>query len=91
MIVKTKETLVAKGFSQVQDVGYFQTFTPTPSSASINILAVVANEHGLKIFLLDVAQAFVRAKLDDKIYMNYPMGVVSCQEILFVSTDHYKV
>ena len=61
LIVKTKARLVAKGFSQVEDVDYFQTFAPTPSSASAIIVAVVANEHGLKIFHLDVAQAlFVR-------------------------------
>ena len=74
LIVKTKARLVAKGFSQVQDVDYFQTFAPTPSSASVKILAAVANEHGLKIFHLDVAQAFVRAKLDTEIYMKLPGG-----------------
>ncbi|CAN0591694.1 unnamed protein product, partial [Laminaria digitata] len=65
---------MAKGFSQVQDVDYFLTFAPTPLSASVKILAAVANEHGLKIFHLDVAQAFVRAKLDHEIYMKLPGG-----------------
>ena len=58
IIAKTKARLVAKGFSQVQDVDHFQTSAPTPSSASIEILATVANKQGLKIFHLDVAQAF---------------------------------
>ena len=40
----------------------------------MKILAAVANEHGLKIFHLDVAQAFVRAKLDHEIYMKLPGG-----------------
>ena len=31
LIMKTNARLVAKGFSQVQDVFYFQTFAPTPS------------------------------------------------------------
>ena len=74
IIAKTKARLVAKGFSQVQDVGYFQTFAPTPLSASIKILAAVANEQGLKIFHLDVAQAFARAKLDTEIYVKLPNG-----------------
>ena len=56
------------------NVDYFQTFAPTPSSASVKILTAVANEHGLKIFYLDVAQAFVRAKLDTEIYMKLPGG-----------------
>ena len=34
IIAKTKARPVAKVFSQVQDVDYFQTFAPTPSSAS---------------------------------------------------------
>ena len=71
---KTKSRLVAKGFSQVQDVDYFQTFASTPSLASIKILAAVANEQGLKIFHLDVAQAFVRAKIDAEIYTKLPDG-----------------
>ena len=74
MIAKTKARLVAKSFSQVQDVDHFQTFAPTPSSASIKILAAVANKQGLTIFHLDVAQAFVRAKLDAEIYMKLPDG-----------------
>ena len=74
IIAKTKARLVTRGFSQVQDVGYFQTFTPTPSSASITFLAAVANEQDLKIFYLDVGQAFVRAKLDAEIYTKLPDG-----------------
>ena len=74
MIAKTKARLVAKGFSQVQDVDYFQTFAPTPSSASLKTLAAVATKQGLKIFHLDVAQAFVRTKLDAEIHMELPDG-----------------
>ena len=74
IIAKTKARLVAKVFSQVQDVDYFQTFEPTPSSASIKILAAVANGQGLKIFRVDVAQAFVRANLDAETYMKPPEG-----------------
>ena len=55
MTAKTKARLMAKGFSQVQNADYAQTFAPTPLSASIKIPAQVANEQGLNIFLLDVA------------------------------------
>ena len=74
IITKTKARLVAKGFSQVQDVDYFRTFAQTPSSASTKILAAVANEQGLKIFHLDVTQAFVRANPDAQIDMKLPDG-----------------
>ena len=72
MIIKTKARLVAKSFSQVQDVDYFQTFAPTPVSASVKFLVDAANEYGPKIFRFDVAQGFVRAKLDLEIYMKLP-------------------
>ena len=62
LIVKAKARHVAKGFSQVQDAHYFQTSASKPSSASVKILPAVANEHGLKIFHLDVAQACVRGR-----------------------------
>ena len=60
----------------MQDVDYFQTFAPTPSSASLKISAAVANEHGFKIFnlLIDVARAFARANLDAEIHMKLPGG-----------------
>ena len=49
IIAKTKARLETKGFSQVQGVEYFQTFAPTPSSASIKIFGAVANDQGLEI------------------------------------------
>ena len=74
MVAKTEARFVAEGFVQVQDVDYFQTFAPSPSSASTKILAAVANDHGLKMFHFDVAQTFVRAKLNAYIEMNLPDG-----------------
>ena len=55
---------MAEGFSPVQGVYYFQRFAPTPSSSSVQFLAALANEYGVKIFRVDVAQACVCAKLD---------------------------
>ena len=74
MIVKTKARLVAKGFSHVQDVDHFQTFAPTPLSASVYIMAAFPNQYGLKIFDLDVGHGFVRAKLDYETYIKLPNG-----------------
>ena len=56
LILKTKAKLVAKGFSQAQHVDFFQAFAPNPSSASVTLRTAVANEHGLSMFRLGVAQ-----------------------------------
>lgn len=71
--MKTKARLVATGFSQVQSIDY-RTFAATPSSASVKLLAAVANGHSLKIFHLDAAKAFVRVKLSHETYMQFVGG-----------------
>lgn len=68
-IVPTNDRLVAMVFSQVLDVGYFQMFAPTPSSASAKTPAAVANENRPNMINLDDVQAFVRAILDDEMCM----------------------
>ena len=67
-IVRTRARLMARGFSQVWNVDYFEAFAPTPSSASAKCLTAVSNECGLKIFHSAVAQAFVGANLDREIF-----------------------
>ena len=67
--VKTKSRLVAKIFSQIANIDYHETTSPTPSSAPVNMIAVIANERGLPVFHLDVSQAFVQAPLQEEIFM----------------------
>ena len=64
---------MAKGFSQVRHVEY-QTFAPTPSSASEKFLAAMVNEHGLESFHLDVVHGYHCAKLDHEIHVKLACG-----------------
>ena len=57
--VKTKSRMVAKGFTQMSNVDYHETTSPTPASAPVKNIAVDANELDLPVFHLDVSQAFV--------------------------------
>ena len=41
-VVKAKARLIAKGFSQRKGIDYFETFSPTPSTSSIRLLAAIA-------------------------------------------------
>ena len=61
--------MVAKGFTQVQDVYYHETTSPTPASAPVKMLAAVANEKGLAVFHLDVSQALL-----GEIHICLPLG-----------------
>ena len=72
--LKTKSRVVAKGFTQVQDVDKLETTSPTPASAPGKMKAAIANEKGLPVFYLEVSQAFVQAPLEEEIYMRPPPG-----------------
>ena len=72
--VKTKSRLVAKGFSQIANIDYHETTSPTPASAPVKMIAVIANEKGLPVFHLDLSQAFVQASLQEEIFMRLPQG-----------------
>ena len=56
--MKTKSRVVAKGFTQVQDVDYHEITSPTPASEPVKMIAAIAREKGLPVFHLDVSQAF---------------------------------
>ena len=66
--------MVAKGFTQVQDVDYHETTSPTPASAPVKLIAAIANEKGLPVFHLDVSRAFVQAPFEGEIYICLPPG-----------------
>ena len=66
-ITKLKARLVARGFTQIRDVGYTHSSSPCPSSASVKLILAVANERGLPLCHFDVAQAYIRASLDGEV------------------------
>ena len=72
-ITKHKARLVARGFTQIRDVDYTHS-SPYPSSASVKLILAVANEKGLPLRHLDVAQAYIRRSLDEEVYMKLPGG-----------------
>ena len=72
--LKTKSRVNAKGFTQVQDVDYHETTSPTPTSAPVKMIAATANEKGLPVFRLDVSHGFVKAPPDKEFYTRLPFG-----------------
>ena len=71
-ITKFKPRLVARGFTQIRDVDYTYSSSPCPSLASIKLVLAVANEKGLPLRLFDAVQAYIRASLDEEVYMKIP-------------------
>ena len=65
-ITKRKARLVARGFTQQEDVEYKETFAPTLRQNSLRILTA--------IYQIDIKAAYLNAKLEENIYMYAPEG-----------------
>ena len=73
-ITSFKARLVARGSTQIRDVDYTHSSSPCPSSASIKLVPAIANKKGLPLGHFDVARAYIRASLDEEVYMKLPEG-----------------
>ena len=72
--VRAKARLVARGFGQREGVGYFETYSPCPSVASIRSLAAIACELGFYLCHFVAEQAFVQSEQSENVHMRLPKG-----------------
>ena len=75
-IEKYKARVVAKGYSQVEGVGYDQTFSPTVRFESIRQMVALGASKGMQMHQMDVTTAFLYAPLDEEVYMEQPEGTM---------------
>ena len=73
-IKKFKARYVARGFSQISGVNYFETFAPTARLTSVRVLMQLFVQHDLFIHQLDVKTANLNAPIDCNIYVKQPEG-----------------
>ena len=69
-----KARFVAKGYSQISDIDYQETFAPTARMSSIRMLLQRAVQNEMIIHQMDVKTAFLNAPIDCEIYIDQPEG-----------------
>jgi hypothetical protein len=74
-VAKFKARFVARGFSQVEGVDYFETFAPVARFTSIRATIALAAQKGWKIYQMDVDNAFLNAPVEEEIYVEQPKGM----------------
>ncbi|KAL1198052.1 Retrovirus-related Pol polyprotein from transposon TNT 1-94 [Cardamine amara subsp. amara] len=72
--VKYKARVVARGFSQREEVDYNEIFSPVVRHTSIRALLAVVAHQDLELEQLDVKTAFLHGELEEEIYMTQPDG-----------------
>nr|GEU73610.1 hypothetical protein [Tanacetum cinerariifolium] len=71
-----KARLVTKGYTQLYEVDYEETFSPVIDIRAIRILISIAVFYDYKTWQMDVKTAFLNGYLDEYIYMVQPKGFV---------------
>ena len=69
-----KSRLVCQGFSQVEGVDYFDTFSPVAKPTMVRMVFMLAAVHDLELDQIDVRAAYLNADIDVPIYMRQPKG-----------------
>ena len=75
---KYKARLVARGFTQVHGLDYFDTFAPTVCLTSIRAMLAIANTTSMVCHSLDINTAFLHTPLpyNCRCFMQAPRGYV---------------
>ena len=75
-IERYKACLVTKGFTQVENIDYYETWAPVAKLASIHTILALATHHDWDIDMFDFHNAFLNRELNDnkEVYMEQPPG-----------------
>jgi histone deacetylase 1/2 len=71
-----KACLVARGFTQQEDIDYSKTFSPVVKQATIRLVFSTMVSHNWKIHELDIHNAFLNGVFAEEVYIKQPPGFV---------------
>jgi Reverse transcriptase (RNA-dependent DNA polymerase) len=69
-----KARLVAQGFSQVEGIDFNELFSPVVCFESVRLILALSALEDYYCVSVDVRNAYLYGKLDEKIYMRQPKG-----------------
>jgi hypothetical protein len=75
-IDRFKARLMAKGFTQREEIDYNETFSPVLSKDSFRIIMTLVAYYDLELYQIDVKTTFLNEDLYDNVYIAQPKGFV---------------
>ena len=75
-VSKGMTTLVGKGYSQVEGIGFHEIFSPVVKLVSTRTVLALTALLNLELEQLDVKTTFLHGDLDEDTYMEQPEGFV---------------
>lgn len=67
-----KARFVAKGFLQVEGIGYIDKYASTPAAASSRMLLATAASVDMELHHVDVKQGFIQTDVEEGVYIEQP-------------------
>jgi hypothetical protein len=74
VVTKNKAQLVVKGYSQVEDLDFDETFAPVASLESIHILLAYVTHRDFKLYQMDVNSVFLNGPIKEEIDVEQPLS-----------------
>ena len=74
MTTNTKQDMWQKGYSQVPDIDYNETFSPTARITSIRMLMQLASQENFIVHQIDVKTAYLNVPMECELYVEQPEG-----------------
>ena len=71
-IIKNKDILFCKGYSQVEGIDFEETFSPVARLEAIKMFLAFACFRNFKIYQMDVKLTFLNGKLEEEVYVEKP-------------------
>ena len=89
---KYKARFVAKGYSQIPNVDYHETFSPTARITSVRMLMQLAVQDNLVVHQMDVKTAYLKAPRSKHIDIKYHFVRLEiqrgCVRLEYVQSEH---
>ena len=75
-VEKYKARLVARGFTQIHGVDYYETYAPVARLATVRLLLAIANRNKWPIESFDFDSAYLNSilKADETVFLEQPKG-----------------
>ncbi|KAL2888596.1 Retrovirus-related Pol polyprotein from transposon TNT 1-94 [Ceratocystis lukuohia] len=72
---KYKARLVVRGFRQEYGVNFFESFAPTPSSATLRLFLATVCQYNMECHQVDACNAFAQSKIKEEVFIELPANV----------------
>jgi hypothetical protein len=73
-VIRNKEILVCKGYSQVEGIDFEEKFFPVARLEAIKMFLAFACFKKFKVYKMDVKYAFINRHLEEEVYIEQPEG-----------------